>query len=56
MKNYDNILNEPNVLKIFYNLFSYTEDEIRVKVNLYRTKVMGQGKEELAKDEFGRVR
>lgn len=35
--------------------FRLSQDEVRAKVELYRTKLMDHGTMELPKDEFGRL-
>ena len=36
-------------------LYSLSSEEIKAKVDSYRQKLMGQGKTDLPKDEFGRI-
>lgn len=40
---------------LLFSISRYSKEEIASKVNSYRLKLMGQGKGDLPKDEFGRV-
>lgn len=42
------------ILHVSY-FHSLSEEDIEAKVGAYRMKLMGQGKADLPKDEFGRV-
>ena len=56
--NYDLIIVDVSFFskkKNILHLFRYSKEEIAKKVNSYRLKLMGQGKGDLPKDEFGRV-
>lgn len=46
------------VLIYVYKIFNFsrrTPEEIKTKVDSYRQKLMGLGKSDLPKDEFGRI-